>query len=156
MYSEQITTSFNYQQLYCNLLNIMSEHQEKIDSYKDNISNTLLSNEKKIYTIFFAEIAVVFPSFIELDNKIEYITPLDDINFINEMKKFKNIDGLIIHYDKTSNTEAYNKFILIDEENLNEYSIKNENVYDFSNLKVHDFENPMQTGFIVKVEGVEE
>lgn len=149
-YSEKISTSFRYAQLCSNILNSANDHYEKINDYKENISEVLNLN-KDIYTIFFIDVKVIFPSFIETDKGINFITPLEDPEFIRKLRDFSNIEGLILHYDKTSNLESYNKFIMTDCSNLDLYTLENGFVRDFSNISIHDFENPMQTGFVAKI-----
>lgn len=87
--SEQINTKLSYSYLLDNIIDNFINHYKKIDEYIYNIQETFNVRNKKIRIVFFIEMDIIFPSFIQDEgDKVIFITPLDDINFINFLKKW--------------------------------------------------------------------
>lgn len=151
-HTETTKVAHSFENLINNIFAISDKHYNKIDDYKERLMNDFKLNEKKIYTVFFVECNQLLPTFIVDKNEdVSVITPADDIRLIDYLRNRHQIDGMIIHFDETSNSNYYNGFILNMKHNLDEVVADGINYYDVNSIELHDMSHIIQTTFMGKV-----
>lgn len=149
--TDKISTNLTYTNLFDNLIEVFLDHYNKIESYKNNIQSTLVIPSIKIYTVFFVEYDILFPSFIINDNVMKPVYPHNDIEFYSKLKGKDKMDGILFYQKGNTNQNEIKQYISLKGINANLYEVDNMNVYDFSKLEIHDFSNPMMNHFTVKI-----
>lgn len=153
-FSERVKTTLSYYNMIDNLMLTSDNHYLKIEKYKENIRKKFNCLDKHIYIIFFIDCKQILPTLIQDDNgEVLRISPANDIRLIEYLSDKKNLDGVIIHFDKEYKQDALNHFILCNEENLKNKSVDNTRYFDFTKTRIIDSHNPMSMRVIYKTEG---
>ena len=134
--SKEIDCNICYENLFLNTLKHFEKHYRKINDYVNNINNHFGAT-KPIKKWFFIEYNVVFHSFFIQNSKRILMTPDFDIRFFEFLIKNKQLDGIIVYYNKESNL----RFISNTAENLKKYMIGTD-VFDVNKIEIFDYTNP--------------
>ncbi|AIO18966.1 hypothetical protein KQ51_01088 [Candidatus Izimaplasma bacterium HR1] len=149
--TESIMTSLTFDNLLNNTVRSLDKHYVKIPQYINNL-HTYFGTKVEYRTIFFIQCDILFPSFILNEvYSMRAVNVLNDIRFIDFLKGKTELDGIILHYDKSSNSEVVNRFCRTTLENLENYVVDNHFVYDFTKTRIHDFENPMSASTVIHI-----
>ena len=86
---------------------------------------------------------------------MNYVSPLNDISFIEFLRDKKKLSSVLIHYEGSNTNDELTRFIQIEESNINKLLEDKIDLFDLTKTQVYDFENPIVTHYLARINNSE-